>query len=66
MGLRKGDRLEPSDTLADVAQFSTAALPIEIVFWRERFEVAGSSKRRLDAVLKRNPLFEMQGCSPER
>eukprot|EP00969_Alexandrium_andersonii_P290052 12820137-Alexandrium_andersonii.AAC.1 len=37
-GLERGDRLEPCDTLPDVAELENAALPIRVVFWRPSCE----------------------------
>jgi hypothetical protein len=46
--LLKGDRLEPSHTLPDIAMFDNAALPITITFWRPS----------ADTICRhRNPIF---------
>ena len=61
MGLRSGDRLEPSPSLPDVGQvftLSSAELPLHVVFWRQ-------SENTL--VLHRNPLWDEElGITPSR
>ena len=47
-GLLAGDRLEPSDTIMDVADFESLQLPVTVTFWR-------SSRQTF--VLHRNPLL---------
>ena len=49
LGLQKGDRLEPSDQLPDVADFETQATPCVVVFWRSTNETT---------TRHRNPLFD--------
>jgi len=48
LGLRVGDRLEPSANLRDVAEYDSLPLPSEVVFWRCSSEA--STKHR-------NPMF---------
>jgi len=38
LGLRAGDRLEPSDTLADVGMFDDLLCPVRVLFWRTSME----------------------------
>jgi hypothetical protein len=58
LGLEADDRLEPSDTLADVGALEEAAVPIDVVFWR----VSNESLAR-----HRNPLFcAVLGMTPRR
>jgi hypothetical protein len=49
LGLLKGDRLEPTPRLQDVAKFETQAVPCTVTFWRKTEET--STKHR-------NPLFD--------
>lgn len=61
LGLRKGDRLDPSTELPDIAKFSTAELPLSVIFWRRHL----NGTKCTDPVLKRNPLFgPMTGATP--
>ena len=54
LGLLKGDRLEPSFSLADVSKLETLGLPCDLLFWRPRSETL--SKHRC-------PLFAVPGVS---
>jgi len=49
LGLLKGDRLEPTPRLRDVALFETQTVPCTVTFWRQSEET--STKHR-------NPLFD--------
>ncbi len=57
LGLKAGDRLEPSDLLWDVASFEASeAFPARVLFWRVQAETL---------TRHRNPLFGTdQRCSP--
>lgn len=48
-GLEKGDRVEPSEAVADVGEISDLALPVRLTFWRRSAETA---------TRHRNPLFK--------
>ena len=54
LGLRKGDRLHPSKSLWDVAQFERTKPPFQCVFWRFR----ETQKLRF-----RSPLFDIEGVT---
>jgi hypothetical protein len=57
LGLRKGDRVEPSLELPDVSKLDTVQCPIKVTFWRSS-EQAG--------VKHRNPLFStLTGIQPD-
>ena len=61
--LKKGDRLDPSPTLPDTHGFRRAQLPLEITFWRARYD---ASKRLDGPAVHKNPLFDSSlGYSPK-
>jgi hypothetical protein len=49
LGLRKGDRLEPSAAVSDVGQFESLPTPFRATFWRASSETL---------TRRRNPLFD--------
>jgi len=52
--LLAGDRLLPSGRLQNVGDLADLSLPLDLVFWRPRFDGA---QRLLDTVVFPNPLF---------
>ena len=54
LGLKRGDRLEPSSQLSDTNDFESRDLPFTAVFWRPRVDERG---RIASWTLRRNPLF---------
>ena len=53
--VKAGDRMEPSETMIDVADIFRCALPVVVVFWR--YNVAAGTSAVLDSVRHRCPLF---------
>ncbi len=64
LGLRLGDRLEPSIDLLDVAKFADRPLPFVAVFWRATKSLENG--KVADPVNRRCPLFSIRGASPQR
>lgn len=63
LGLRSGDRLEPSVHLPDVHAFRTAKLPLDIIFWRGNY----INTSLTDSVRHHCPLFDEElATSPAR
>jgi hypothetical protein len=63
LNLRAGDRIEPGfdverpgALLIDPAKLETRPVPFEVVFWRSDFD---SSGRMMNAVSRRNPIFNL-------
>ncbi|CAE8617843.1 unnamed protein product, partial [Polarella glacialis] len=54
LGLKSGDRLEPSTWLQDIAKFETMTVPFKVLFWR-------CSKR--DRVTHPSPVLEIEGVT---
>lgn len=64
LGLKQGDRLEPSSELIDVHSFHTVALPIRVRFWRVTWT---TGQQVTDFVRHRCPLFSQRlHTSPHR
>lgn len=64
LGLRQGDRLEPSPTLMDVAKFDDQPVPFQAVFWRASRDARGSIQ---DQIFRPNPVFSNDlGINPWR
>jgi hypothetical protein len=63
LGLRIGDRLEPSPELIDVAAFFDRPIGFTAIFWRASKD---GRNRVLDAVNRRNQIFCLPGCDPSR
>ena len=62
LGLRRGDRLEPSSELRDTSKFESRPLPFRCTFWRQHRDNRG---RLSTFTLRRNPLFCKElGTSP--
>ena len=62
LGLRRGDRLEPSSELRDTSKFESRSLPFRCTFWRQHRDNRG---RLSTFTLRRNPLFCKElGTSP--
>jgi hypothetical protein len=60
--LLRGDRLEPSQSLRDTADFESRSLPFVATFWRQHRDVRG---RIATFTLRRNPIFDPGlGTSP--
>ena len=52
--LRAGDRLEPSEVVADIGDLRGIECPCELKFWRTRIGIDGHP---MDSINHRNPIF---------
>ena len=64
LGLKRGDRLDPSPHLVNPNMFESAEPPFEAVFWRRHCD---NRRRCTDWVMHRSPVFDLAlGTSPTR
>ena len=60
--LQQGDRLSPCAGLRNTFALKDQALPIDLALWRPRYSARSCC---LDSVIHRNPLFCLEGSSPD-